>query len=436
MTEEKAKYETKELITRPGEGSMFFDLAKYEHAKKVGTLLSTSSMVPDQFRGGQNLGNCIIALNLAERMGVDPFMLMQNMYIVHGRPGIEAKLAIALVNGSGKFTPLQFKFEGQGKDRKCTCYATHRETKEECSQTVTWEMVEAEGWNENKKNRTTGEIIKSKWNTMPDLMFQYRSAMFFTRIYCPEVIMGFRSVEEIIDMTPDNGDVYQAPIREMWTEKSPEEAADLIKVFNDSIPSDINKDLLKTFLEKGSETWEKTIEEIKAEACEDLEGFWTQYRIWEKNQKGEKKEEAPWNPYTSEIQQRYKGDKPAILEAECKKAGIEIKGLLPREVHEKLLQAFAADAKYPKPDETEPENQPTDGKTPLKIDDQEKDREMPSIMLNCPRSYDEVPEKDNNGRVKETVCEKCQYREKEDGTVLCMTWLKYMENLASDRSGE
>jgi len=198
----------KELILSPGR-SMFFDIAKYEHAKKIGTLLSGSSMVPDQFRGSQNLGNCIIALNLAERMEVDPFMLMQNMYIVHGRPGIEAKLAIALVNGSKKFTPLQFKFEGTGKARQCTCYATHKETKEVCSQTVTWEMVEAEGWNKDKTNRTTGEVIKSKWNTLTDIMFQYRSAMFFTRIYCPEVTMGFHSVEEILDMTANGDGVYR-----------------------------------------------------------------------------------------------------------------------------------------------------------------------------------------------------------------------------------
>jgi len=276
--------EGKELIVR-GSGTMFFDIAKFEHAQRVANLLTSSSMVPVQFQGKANLGNCVIALNLAERMGVDPFMLMQNMYIVHGRPGIEAKLAIALVNGSGKFTPLQFKLEGEGKTRQCTCYATHKETKEVCSQTVTWKMVEAEGWDKPKGTQV------SKWVTMPDLMFQYRAAMFFTRIYCPEVIMGFRSVEEIIDMTPmENGKTYEMPVPEL----TPEDMEIRITAFDDSIPKDINQDLLTTFLDKSREVFEKEIDEIKVEACEDLQVFWKQYRIWEKNQrpKKEKKEKA------------------------------------------------------------------------------------------------------------------------------------------------
>ena len=180
--------------------SLFFNVAKFEHAQRVARVFAESTMVPGQFKG--NIGNCVIALNFAERMHVDPFMLMQNMYIVHGRPGVEAKLAIALINGSGKFTdPLEFEMDGEDTDKqKCRAYGTRAGTKKVVyGPWVTWQMVVDEGWNKDKTNRQTGEVIKSKWNTLRDLMFNYRAAMFFARLHCPEVLLGLQTTEEILD---------------------------------------------------------------------------------------------------------------------------------------------------------------------------------------------------------------------------------------------
>jgi len=170
--------------------SLFLDVERFEFAQRVAKMLATATMVPEHFRN--NIGNCMVALNLADRFKVDIFMLMQNVYVVHGKPGLEGKLVIALINQCGKFTPLQFRIENDkdGKPISCTAYATHKETKEKLEQTVTWEMVKAEGW-----DRKAG----SKWLTMPSLMFQYRSATFFARVYCPEVILGMQTIDEIFD---------------------------------------------------------------------------------------------------------------------------------------------------------------------------------------------------------------------------------------------
>ena len=179
-------------------GSLFLDIKRFEHAQRVAQMLVTSTMIPEHFQN--NLGNCLIALNLAERFMADPFMVMQNVYIVHGKPGLEAKLVIALVNQCGKFSPLQYRFtrNADGKATACTAYATHKETEEVLEQTVTWKMVQAEGWHSKKG---------SKWLTMPELMFQYRSAAFFARVYCPEVILGMQTVDEIFDFT----DMHKGP---------------------------------------------------------------------------------------------------------------------------------------------------------------------------------------------------------------------------------
>lgn len=208
-TGEKVKEQKEEMAVQPMEkDTMFFSVKRFEFAKQVAKMFAESTMVPDQFKGAPGMANCMIALNLAERMNVDPFMLMQNMYVVHGRPGIEAKLAIALINGCGRFEPIQYEVDGEGKSRQCRAFAVEKKSKKTLyGPWVTWALVEAEGWNKPKGS------IKSKWETMPEIMFRYRSAMFFARIYVPDVLVGLKTTDEIqdIDSEPvvvsDNQDV-------------------------------------------------------------------------------------------------------------------------------------------------------------------------------------------------------------------------------------
>lgn len=170
----------------------WLDTAKFEHIQRLAVVFTKSQLVPDHFRGQGNLSNCIIAVQMAFRCGVDPLTFLQKCYIVHGKPGIEAQLAIAMANQSGIFANrIKWRFEGQGKTRQCTAYVKDKESGETLEATVTWQMVEAEGW--NKKNG-------SKWLTIPDMMFCYRSAMFLLRLYAPDVIMGMHSADELEDI--------------------------------------------------------------------------------------------------------------------------------------------------------------------------------------------------------------------------------------------
>ena len=178
--------------------SLLLDTARFEHAQRVGNMLTKSTMVPEHFRN--NIGNCVIALNYADRVGIDPFMVMQKMYVIHGKPAVETQLQIALFNNSDRFTTLKYKMSGTGDKSQCIAYATDKETKEEIEgQPVTIAMAKAEGWHGKKG---------SKWATLPDLMLRYRAAAFFIRLYAPETTLGLYTKEEmydtgeIIDVTP------------------------------------------------------------------------------------------------------------------------------------------------------------------------------------------------------------------------------------------
>lgn len=173
--------------------------AGFELAQRIGKLLAASDLVPEQFRG--NLQNCVVALNMAQRLDADPLMVMQNIVIVHGKPTWSSQFLIATLNHSGRYTALRYEFVGEkGKDSYgCFAWAIERVTGDRIEgPSVTLEMAKAEGW--STKNG-------SKWKTMPDLMLRYRAAAFFVRTNAPEIAMGLPTTDEVRDIVEkDMGD--------------------------------------------------------------------------------------------------------------------------------------------------------------------------------------------------------------------------------------
>jgi hypothetical protein len=161
---------------------------RFDVRARTSLALSNSDLVPEAFRG--NPSNCLIAIDIAERLGMSPLMVMQNIHIIHGKPSWASQFIIAAINSSKRFTTLRYEYNNE--HTSCRAYATERETGEVIyGAPVTMEMANAEGWVQ-KKN--------SKWVTMRDLMLMYRAAAFFGRVYCPELLNGMYSDEEQFDI--------------------------------------------------------------------------------------------------------------------------------------------------------------------------------------------------------------------------------------------
>lgn len=162
---------------------------------RLARTFANSAIVPAAYHG--NPDNCFVAIELANRMNVSPSLVMQNLYVVQGRPSWSGQACIALINGCGLFErPLDFVFVGEPGALSYGCYATTaRKGAGEVLRgtTITMQMARDEGW--LGKNG-------SKWKTMPDQMLCYRAATFFARLYCPNVLMGFSTVEEQQDIAP------------------------------------------------------------------------------------------------------------------------------------------------------------------------------------------------------------------------------------------
>ena len=195
------------------EPSIFSTIEAFENGQRIAKSLSASDLVPAAYKG--NVANTMVALEMATRIGISPFMVMQNLDIIKGKPSWSSTFIIAALNSCGRFEPLRFKWEGEPKtdDYGCRAVTSDKKTGDTIQgPLVNWKMVKAEGWLSKSG---------SKWQTMPELMFQYRAAAFFGRLHAPDILKGMHSVEEVQDMTSgQDSDLQLEQLKSLYHEAS------------------------------------------------------------------------------------------------------------------------------------------------------------------------------------------------------------------------
>lgn len=181
--------------------NMFANQDSFNTGYKMAQILSASTIVPKTFQG--NIGNTMIAIDIAQRLHTNPLMIMQNVYVVYGMPSFSAKFLIACINASGLFaTPLRYEFVGEkGKDDwGCYAYAIDKQGELLKGSTITIGIAKQKGWYQKDG---------SNWKVEPEQMLRYRAATRFQSAYCPEITCGLAVKEELEDadyteITTDN----------------------------------------------------------------------------------------------------------------------------------------------------------------------------------------------------------------------------------------
>lgn len=207
--EKLAKAESKELTVEAATaglsaGNVWQDKDQFNQLMRVSQMLSQSALVPQNYQNKPQ--DCFIATEMATRMNISPIFVMQNLYVVKGKPSWAGQACMAMINACGKFRDVKHVYTGKKGTEERGCYVTA--TRISDGQTVdgtevTLALAKSEGWTSN-----------SKWRNMPEQMLAYRAASFFARLYCPEALMGLQTYEEVMDAEQNNNKTLTKDILE------------------------------------------------------------------------------------------------------------------------------------------------------------------------------------------------------------------------------
>lgn len=162
-------------------GNPFGSKESFNNLFVMAQALAKSDLVPQAYKGKTT--NIMLAIDTANRMGLSPMFVMEQMSVVQGKRTWSGQACSTLVNGYPRFKNVRLVYVGKEGTPEWGAYvtATRKDTGEEIKgTTVTMKMAELEGWTRN-----------SKWKSMPEQMLAYRAYSFFARVHCADALNGF-----------------------------------------------------------------------------------------------------------------------------------------------------------------------------------------------------------------------------------------------------
>lgn len=198
-TQIPAKIGAAELILGTEQFQKMLSFAEIMAAGKV--------TVPQHLRGNQ--GDCLAITMQSVQWGMNPFAVAQKTHIVNGALGYEAQLHNSVVCASGAIRGrFHYEFCGDWDTFRESGYAKTAERG--CGVNVgavirgedkiTWLPLPV--FMENAAVRNS-----PNWKSKPQQQLCYVAVRDWTRLYCPDVILGVYTEDELMDAEPmpDNG---------------------------------------------------------------------------------------------------------------------------------------------------------------------------------------------------------------------------------------
>ena len=173
-----------ELVTSNGNA---FLPANMGEAMELGKLMSASNFVPAHLRGKP--GDCLAVVMQSSRWGMDPFAVANKTYFVQDRIAYEAQLVNAVLNARAPLNGrLQVSWDGEGATLTCKVVGHIKGDPE--PHTV---------WQELASIKTRNSPL---WASSPRQQLAYYTTRLWARLYCPEVLLGVYTEEEVADIGP------------------------------------------------------------------------------------------------------------------------------------------------------------------------------------------------------------------------------------------
>lgn len=152
-------------------------------AKQLADALCATDLVPQDYRN--KAGNGAAAILYGAEIGLNPIQALQNIFVIHGRPAIYARTAIALVKSHGvKLQTIESSNET----------VTVRGTRDDEIEEVTWTIEDA---------KRAGYTKNAKYTTNPRQMLYAKAAMEVCRNLAPDILLGIAYSREELELEHD-----------------------------------------------------------------------------------------------------------------------------------------------------------------------------------------------------------------------------------------
>ncbi|EFE94038.1 RecT family recombinase [Serratia odorifera] len=188
----------------------------FDRLMKISEVMAKSgAMVPQHFRDQPDA--CMAITMQAARWGMDPFVVAQKTHLVNGTLGYEAQLVNAIINSMAP-TKDRIHFEWFGPwENILGCFVEKTGKSGNKYIAPGWSLADEKGvgvraWATLKGEDEPRELVlylsqaqvrnSTLWASDPRQQLAYLSVKRWARLYCPDVILGIYSDDELLEPTP------------------------------------------------------------------------------------------------------------------------------------------------------------------------------------------------------------------------------------------
>lgn len=158
-----------------------------QEAMEFAKTLADSDMVPKDYKGKP--GNCLIAMQWGNEIGLKPLQSLQGIAVINGRPSIWGDALLALVLTSPACKDINEYYEGTGEEYAAVCIAKRHGRDDVVSRFAV------------KDARAAGLMGKQgPWTQYRDRMLKMRARGFALRDQFADVLKGMAIAEESLDI--------------------------------------------------------------------------------------------------------------------------------------------------------------------------------------------------------------------------------------------
>lgn len=164
---------------------------------EIATQMIDSGIVPKSFTEPAAV---VAACEMGAELGLKPYVALNNIYVIQGRPTLSAASMVALVQARGVAVKVTEDFKAfqhgdgeTGVEDVRTSVTIYRKLKEldmvmEYEHSKTWNECDLAGW-----------TAKDNWSKYPKNMLRARTISEALRLYCADILQGIYSTDEILD---------------------------------------------------------------------------------------------------------------------------------------------------------------------------------------------------------------------------------------------